>query len=396
MSSNGPNSPKFVAIYRLNFYKNKKNWQFPSNRTRSSPKTHNTLNKTFDVEKKDSILNEAFIDTGSDLDKTSKTELETSSKPNLSQQWLENINIWPNNKRPESEQNILQDLLVGAKRESYAYNDFTQLTPAQITTQTSNRINNHMSRSLQHQHSSYQDWGVMNNGTCQSTYVGSNELLWNENCHFDHGDNQFHEQNYYQQGNILVNNELNTNLYQAESWPNMECWTNEIPAPNVDMVDGSQDYFQVPSEFLKLKNQMNLVEEEMSCVSVDSFAEFTRGADLAPHCSEIEINMESRKELDANSVARMSSTQLSAAIESHAHALARLLWESRERNKLRESQSMYTRMSFEEPTHDVGPSQPCSTKALNCEEFVAGSFRNTKSRVVIEAGRPVRLRGELA
>ncbi|XP_045531217.1 uncharacterized protein LOC123718606 isoform X2 [Pieris brassicae] len=116
---------------------------------------------------------------------------------------------------------------------------------------------------------------------------------------------------------------------------------------------------------------------EKLSVSMDSYSAFCRGADLNPHCSEMDLILnDSMKDPDTNKIARMSSVELNNSIQRHAKALASLLRENNERQKLRQSGA---NVSNEDT--DVTRDQA---------EFVAGSFRNRDYCVYIEYGRPVR------
>ncbi|XP_047524786.1 uncharacterized protein LOC125062731 [Pieris napi] len=321
MASKNLGSSKFVAVYRLDFYKNKEKWKLSDQkRTESNKKT--TLNITFDMEQRDN-LNDAFIETGSESEKVSKAD--SSLRPsNLSQQWLENVNIWPADIQNTHKALLMgqvedDDMICDGKGQSDAKSPFT-LQEFKPTTMPA----------------AYQN-------PCEIEY-----------CGFDHGDN------------------LEFRGYRGTETRNV---FPEIQWMDVQEID-SGDASELPTDVLPLNEQF--FEEQKLSVSVDSYSAFCRGADLNPHCSEMELPLnDSMKEPDANTIARMSSTELNNSIQMHARALSLLLRENNERLKLRQSGANVTNEDAD-VTRDHA-------------EFVAGSFRNRDYCVHIEYGRPVRL-----
>ncbi|XP_045508061.1 uncharacterized protein LOC123703918 isoform X2 [Colias croceus] len=357
MSSNKKNNKAdFVAIYRLEFYKNKRNWKLGARGNTIETKTvQSTLNATYDVEEGSSLhLNDAFIDTASDADQTSKSKPE-SLKRNLSQQWLESINIWPSTtqkQKTNDSNDILQKLLSRDREVDVKLDRNLCLNCPGLEKEINDRV-----------------------VELQSEYLPKRAEIRPRSI------NTNTTKSALSKDDARTIAELQAQYYGLEhAWP---------PEFNpVDVVDGADHRF-LSSGFLSLQREFNLVEERMSSLSVDSFSEFSRGADLAPHASEIEL-ADLHEELDANGVARMSSAQLAGAVQAHARRLALLLWESGERRKLRHSHSQHERMSVDSfPTHDMGPYRHDTT------EFIAGSFpTGPRGRVVIEGGRPVRLHGD--
>ncbi|CAG4965808.1 unnamed protein product [Colias eurytheme] len=384
MSSNNKNKKAdFVAIYRLEFYKNKSNWKLGARGNTIETKVQSTLNATYDVEEGSSLhLNDAFIDTASDADKTSKSKPD-SLKNNLSQQWLESINIWPSTtqkQKTNDSNDILQKLLSRDREVDVKLDRNLCLNCPGLEKEINDRVVELQSEFLPKREEKRPR--SINTNTTKSALskddVRTIAELQAQYYGVEHAWPEFNP--------AIPPPPLPLPKMTEPDWPQQ--WINDNPADDVDVVDGADHRF-LSSGFLSLQREFNLVEERMSCLSVDSFSEFSRGADLAPHASEIEL-ADLHEELDPNVVARMSSEQLGAAVQAHARRLAQLLWESGERRKLRHSHSQHERMSVDSfPTHDMGPYRHDTT------EFIAGSFpTGPQGRVVIEGGRPVRLHGD--
>ncbi|XP_038221578.1 uncharacterized protein LOC119839382 [Zerene cesonia] len=387
MSSN-KNKADFIAIYRLEFYKNKRNWKLGTREDAIGTKAQSVLNATYDVEEASSShLNDAFIDTGSDADKSSKSKPD-SVKRNLSQQWLESINIWPTTvpqQKTSDSTDILQKLLsrdnTGVLKETDAKLDLCFNCPG-LEKEINDRVVQLQSEFLP-KRAEIRPRSIntaTSKGVLSKDDVRTLAELQTQYYGVEHAWPEYNP--------AIPPPALPLPEVTEPDWPQQ--WVHDNPSDDVDVVDGADHRF-LSSGFLSLQREFNLVEERMSCRSVDSFSEFSRGADLAPHASELEL-ADSNEELDANQVARMSSKQLTSAIQAHAHRLAQLLWESGERRKLRHSHSQHERMSVDSfPTHDIGPFRHDTT------EFIAGSVfppTGPKGRVVIEGGRPVRLHGD--
>ncbi|CAF4741046.1 unnamed protein product [Pieris macdunnoughi] len=257
MASINLGSSKFGAVYRLDFYKNKEKWKL-SDQKRTESNKKKTLNITFDMEQREN-LKDAFIETGSESEKASKTD-SSPRPPNLSQQWLENVNIWP-----ADTQNTQKALLMGlAEDVDMIYDGKGQSDAKSLFT--------------------LQEFKPT---TMPAAYQNPCEI---EYCGFDHGDNL----------------EFRSFGYRVDSGD--AC---ELPVLSLD-----EHFF----------------EEQKLSISVDSYSAFCRGADLNPHCSELELPLnDSMKEPDANTIARMSSTELNNSIQMHARTLALLLRENNER-----------------------------------------------------------------
>ncbi|XP_032525321.2 uncharacterized protein LOC116776278 [Danaus plexippus] len=348
MSTSKSSKAELVAIYRLEFYKKQNNWKLSSNRIKPPKKyvEKEILNTTYNVEDKQVIdkndpLNVAFVE--SDCDKNQKFTFPKS--PELSQEWQEPVNIWPENNVTDTIKTAktIQRLANLQKAASLAdledKNDvFTQNLATCSECQESRQVDE---------------------ACCPQELI----LGWNDCGEFE-GTWPMETAVFIGSGHVAP--DVRTEV--------------DNPSVHTDVVDGLQDICTsqyppwAPSDPLQLAMDMDWD------TSVDSAGEFMRGADMAPHSSEIDLSLPNcvkACDVSFTSLSRLSSQQLLQAAQQHSKVLKRLLMESETRQKLRSAQSLMMTSSYEEfPTRDVGPIGLCGQDVFFKDVLIAGSHRN--------------------
>ncbi|CAG4949217.1 unnamed protein product [Parnassius apollo] len=407
-----------LAIYRLEFYKKQKSWKVCTNEKNKkrdvSGKIKNPLNKTYDVLQPETNvceLNEAFIDTCSENITSSNHQLSnsaTSTSPkHPTYNYQNELYDWQNEQTSDHHpQNYIHTKLNSPQTESECVWTGDNLHCYGIV-QACPDFNGCSEKGK------LQSWFDRNKNW--SNLPETNQL-WTKECL---------EMNVLNCGDNATNG-----FYTAEETiPKMQFpWL-----PDGEELRRIQEY------------AYSYAEDEWdpkSELSLDSWGEFMRGADIAPHSSEVELsfpNVLSDVELDENTLTRMSSAQLRAAVQIHAQVLRRLLREESQRKRIRSFLSLTDRTtdrpvitpraatnfsSYDEyPTRDISPTPPyctaCNalhrgktfTKTIE-DTFVAGSHKNaglqvlgrgrgkvpavpgndSRKRIIgIERGRPFRL-----
>ncbi|XP_047541361.1 uncharacterized protein LOC125074163 [Vanessa atalanta] len=386
--------PELIAIYRLEFYKKQNNWKLSPTRKerkscgKSSEKKKN-LNVTYDLDHHDVAersdpLNVAFVD--SDSDKTTQTKLlpvySDQRNKELSQEWLEPVNIWPRalpSEDPPKSSTI-------EKEKSLIWNIQTDSNDNFVE-----RINS--TQKLK---------------TCTRRRLEElQKAARSEEFTIEQANNEGDAfKDDYQEGSELKTSWVDRNVdskWKAECYQELptdagavldsghtaqDIWTQ---APEADVPDGF-DYPDVinPEDWRPRLMDGGHWTSERSCEgSVDSEGEFVRGAHAAPHSSEAELALPAglnTLDVSFSSLSRLSSSQLMVAARLHSRVLRRLLLESEQRQKLRNMASMNSISggSFDEyPTRDIGlydsgsRDNSCVNRHIFYNDvFLAGSYKN--------------------
>ncbi|XP_013143088.1 PREDICTED: uncharacterized protein LOC106106971 isoform X2 [Papilio polytes] len=355
--------PDLVAIYRLEFYKKKKNWKLSDAKKYKRDKISNLkklLNQTYDVEEPKvefSQLNNAFLDTESATDiqenkqiKDNTVELlelpevSVDGRMEVVQNYLdpqtEDVQNYSNNYRYLDDDKYWQDhngnWRIVPEFDQYYPNDPTQVNGLECGDNAANTL----------------DWRQ----TDDPFWVPADDLRWLSN-------------NVYSYGGVET-----------------DC---DLPTSNN---------------------------------SVDSWGEFVRGADVAPHSSEIELTLPkslSEADVSANSLACLSSAQLRAAVQAHTNLLRSLLIEENQRRRIRSCLSLTNPTLYggdvifspravteassydEQPTHDYDAS--CHRELTREKTFIktfddiflAGSYKNETQDLGRGRGRLQNLRNDV-
>ncbi|KPJ17366.1 hypothetical protein RR48_08552 [Papilio machaon] len=305
--------PDLIAIYRLEFYKKKKNWKLSDAKKHKRDKISNLkklLNQTYDVDEPKvefSQLNNAFLDTEPDSNATTNNQLVNISKD------IEDTNFVSNSVTEFQEIKQIKDNTV----ELVELPDISSLDGRMEIVQ--NYLDQHTE-------------DVQN-------YSNNYRYLEDDKYWQDHNGNwrivpEFTQ--YYPNDPTQVNNGLDCgdNAANTLDWQQREdpFW---VPTDDLHWLSNLYSYGAVEADNCEIQTSDN---------SVDSWGEFVRGADVAPHSSEIELTLpKSLNEADvsANSLACLSSAQLRAAVQAHTNLLRSLINEENQRRVSLNKQRQY-------------------------------------------------------
>ncbi|XP_068622104.1 uncharacterized protein [Battus philenor] len=383
--SNRPTTD-LIAIYRLEFYKNQKNWILSSDGKKNKlekKKNRSVLNKTYTVEEPKtelSQLNNAFLDKDFDESDTPLTRPMASSNgflktgyPSSTYQKSPN-NLQENNQNIKNRKNCLASVQkiytehpLCLPNEEIFYNDINTFNIQEECA----GFNNYPGNKLKYPIDNNENWA----------FIQTDENIWSEDLPHSM-DNQYC-------GDTAANM-----LRGSENWllDDVPIW---LPAND-----------HLPWIHENAYSYAEITDWAEECEqSADSWADFARGAHLAPHSSEIELSLPEALldlDVDVNSLACLTSAQLNSALRTHTRLLRSLLQEDHRRRRNRSCLSLTTSAvdrpvfsprpatgmsNYEEPTHDYIPSRLDHTgvKSLRRERtyikkfddiFVAGSYRN--------------------
>ncbi|XP_050359237.1 uncharacterized protein LOC126779290 isoform X2 [Nymphalis io] len=390
MSSCKNRKTELIAIYRLEFYKKQNNWKLGPNRKdkKSSEKSLQkkiNLNVTYnldhpDFEEQSDPLNVAFVD--SDSDKTTQTKCLTvySNQRNkeLSQEWLEPVNIWPSTEssedRPKSS-TIEHEKSLTWNVQSHSHDNWVGINSTQKLKTCTRRRLEELQKAANAQEFTKEQANEANKdglkddcrerSVSKTTWVDGNvNTEWKTDCY----------QNMPTDAGVLSDSR-----HTAQ-----DIWTQPLESDVPDGLDCA-DVMNPDDWKAGVIGDAHWISEW----SLDSEAEFVRGAHAAPHSSEAELALPAGlgiQDVSLTSLSQLSSSQLMIAARLHSRVLRRLLLESEQRQKLRNATSMnsFSGGSFDEyPTRDTGPYGPGNRD--NCcldrniiynDVFLAGSFKN--------------------
>ncbi|XP_046974655.1 uncharacterized protein LOC124540923 [Vanessa cardui] len=385
MSACKNTKPELIAIYRLEFYKKQNNWKLsPARKEKKSEKSSEkkkNLNVTYnldqhDIAERSDPLNVAFVD--SDSEKTAQTKLLSVSdqrNKELSQEWLEPVNIWPSTVPSEDtpksstidkEKSLMWNINTDSNDNWVERINSTQ----KLKTCTRRRLEELQKAARSQEITSEQpnnEDGLEDD--CREASWGRNvDSKWKTDCYQDL--------------------KADAGIVLDSGHTAQDIWTQ---APETDVPDGL-DYPDVinPEDWRpRLIDGAHWASERSCSWSVDSEGEFVRGAHAAPHSSETELALPAglgTLDVSFSSLSRLSSSQLVVAARLHSRALRRLLVESEQRQKLRNMASMnsFSGGSFDEyPTRDIGPydlgnrDDSCVNRHIFYNDvFLAGSYKN--------------------
>ncbi|CAH2056181.1 unnamed protein product, partial [Iphiclides podalirius] len=330
---------ELIAIYRLEFYKKQNSWKLNKDIKRKKYKLEkkNIFNKTYDVDEpktQSCLLNEAFVETDSDKDKSNLQSPSTPTKYEcLSHNYPTTQPLQKQIEKCTDAQQWINPVLKFQEKESESTWDRECWTADQ-------------------------DWLDFH------SYPGQREGYW-----VDSNENWMHTSTFDQLWSKDVSpaiNELDCGDNAATILCHAENWLQK------------DDHLWLPDEAdinWMNENMLLCAETEGSAKSeesADSWLEFMRGADIAPHSSKIVLTLpEALSEVDVcgDSLARLSSEQLKEAVRAHSFVLRRLLSEETERRRIRSCLSLSGR-SVERPVFAPRPATDCSS----CDEQPTRDF----------------------
>ncbi|XP_013175962.1 PREDICTED: uncharacterized protein LOC106124056 [Papilio xuthus] len=305
--------PDLVAIYRLEFYKKKKNWKLSDAKKYKRDKISNLkklLNQTYDVDEPKvefSQLNNAFLDTEPDNSVTTNMQLVNISKD------IENANHVSNLATDIQEIKQIKDNTV----------ELVELPEISSLDGRIEVVQNYLDPQTEDLQNNSNNYRYLEDDKYWQDHNGNWRIVP------DFGQ-------YYPNDLSQVNNGLDCgdNAANTLDWRQREdpFW---VPTDDLHWLSNNlYSYGGVEADNFEMQSSNN---------SVDSWGEFVRGADVAPHSSEIELTLpKSLNEADvsANSLACLSSAQLRAAVQAHTNLLRSLLNEENQRKRIRSCLSL--------------------------------------------------------
>ncbi|XP_039748099.1 uncharacterized protein LOC120625182 [Pararge aegeria] len=392
MSACKSSKTELIAIYRLEFYKKQKNWKFCTSRQeKKSSKKHLekkiNLNTTYDVQshgEKDTSdpLNVAFVDSESENIQKSNSQPNLSKNRELSQKWLEPVNIWPG--EPES---------------SLPLNVHKQIPDEKCSNCSSEEKpkRNYAMQRLQELHNAAKLGGYEEDDNAQ------NFLKEIEPYPQDFGNTDY-DANAQDTDCEWTNQYYCDGFHDEDKWPMQyglmigaghmaqEIWSAE---PEQAVLDEGypEDAVYAPAGRMSVSADARQVVTpglfdtagDWCDTSVDSEGEFMRGADAAPHSSEIDLALPAPlggPDVLAARPSQLSAQQLVQAARLHSRRLRLLLRESAHRQRLRSLATLNAEPnSFDEdPTRALGPAPPLCAQGVFRDVCVAGSHTGAAAR----------------
>ncbi|XP_028177943.1 uncharacterized protein LOC114365541 isoform X2 [Ostrinia furnacalis] len=377
-----------VAIYRLKFYKNQKNWKFcqdvckkettvPKNNkepAKNASSSKADLNKTYNLvpEPVLSDLNDAFLDPDP---RTPPDPITTQILHNCQKaipeaflnKWSESDNQWPesDNQWPEPD-NQWEDPKIPWPESQYQW-----LEPEKQWPEPEKQWPD-LEKQCPEVEKQWPD--------VTKSWTNTNKA-WSVPEMPEHGW-QYAAQEWARPGSCVPAAPLRA--YEMDKgWPEPCADDNPYPEPLQPeaVLNAADDWLGDAQRWP--------TGEDGRCMSSDSMVSFMRGAAAAPHSTEVDLNLSATSEPDVFSAraACLSRRQLAGAVRSHALALRLLLREASAREQAHILRATHT-TPHECPTRDVGP-QPRGA----CGDGAGrGRGRLQRDRIIgIGMGRPYRL-----